>query len=96
MNKRKIRGKCPWCEEYVHAKIFEGNRYRRDACICPECGDKILVCRMPGCRDYAAGGETWDDEFCPPCSKVAAKVALVAITTVLIPSLGIYIPKRIV
>lgn len=66
---KKSLGKCPWCGEYVRAIVIEENFVRRDFCKCPKCGGKVLVCRTPGCNDYAKGGDFWDDEFCPDCTK---------------------------
>ena len=77
MSKKKLKGKCPWCEERVHAKVVETHRFRRDICECPKCGDRILKCRNPGCSDYAAGDTTWNDEFCPPCGKEAAEIGVI-------------------
>lgn len=66
----KRLGKCPWCGKEVMAIVRQTNYIRRDSCICPECGKKILVCRTPGCSNYAKGG-LWDDELCPDCVKLA-------------------------
>ncbi|HOX46092.1 MAG TPA: hypothetical protein PK668_20990 [Myxococcota bacterium] len=80
----KPMGKCPFCHHKVHAKIVEENSWRRDVCRCPECGERILVCRMPGCKDFAEGGETWDEEFCPDCTAAgtgaASTLAMVALS----------------
>ena len=62
-------GICPWCGKEVRAIIEEENYIRRDSCKCPECGERILVCRTPGCNNYAKGGTIWDDEICTECAK---------------------------
>jgi ribosomal protein S27AE len=67
----KHLGKCPFCNESVRPRVIEENSVRRDICRCPECSNSILVCRTPGCQDYAKGGEIYDDEFCPECTKGA-------------------------
>lgn len=72
----KHLGKCPWCGNEVKAMIEEENYVRRDACTCPECGERILVCRTPGCTNYAKGGDIWDDEFCPECTKTAIQTGV--------------------
>lgn len=69
-------GKCPWCGENVRAKVVEENYVRRDICICPNCGEKILVCRIPGCNNYAKAGDFWDDEICPDCTSNAGSFAI--------------------
>ena len=34
---------------------------------------------MPGCNNYAKGGEIWDDELCPSCTNsLDGRVASVA------------------
>lgn len=69
---QKTRGLCPFCEEQVQAIVLEENYLRRDRCMCPECGEDIYVCRSPGCYNYAKGGEYYDDELCPACTKGVA------------------------
>ena len=64
----KHAGECPYCKSTVTPTIFEENTVRRDLCECPECGGKLLVCRTPGCQDYAKGGDIYDDELCPSCT----------------------------
>ena len=65
----KQLGTCPFCKEQVRANVTVERRFRRDTCECPECGESILVCRMPGCGDYAKVRQTYDHEFCPECTK---------------------------
>lgn len=84
----KPKGTCPFCKEQVAAIVVEENYIRRDICRCPECGESILVCRMPGCSDYAKGGELYDDELCPEHSKIenitGAVTAIGSLATVLL------------
>lgn len=70
----KHLGKCPWCGNEVRAIVEEENYIRRDSCRCPDCGGKILICRTPGCTNYAKGG-FWDDECCPECTKMVVTTA---------------------
>jgi hypothetical protein len=65
----KHLGTCPFCENKVSPFIVEENFIRRDVCECPECKKGILVCRMPGCQNYAKSGKYYDDELCPSCLK---------------------------
>ena len=58
----------PFCSNTVSPSTVGENYIRRDVCKCPECGEKILVCRSPGCTNYAKAGFIWDDELCPPCT----------------------------
>lgn len=62
-------GLCPFCEKKVSPFIVEENFVRRDVCECPECHKGILVCRSPGCQNYAKTGKYYDDELCPSCAK---------------------------
>ncbi|HDS0961602.1 hypothetical protein D3C80_1392270 [compost metagenome] len=64
----KDEGKCPFCSEVMTPEVVEENNIRRDKCKCVKCNRNIYVCRAPGCRDYARGGEVYDDEFCMSCS----------------------------
>ncbi|WP_311418411.1 hypothetical protein [Haemophilus parahaemolyticus] len=64
----KAKGLCPFCNEFIKASTIETNYLRRDKCKCPECKNFIYICRMPGCNNYAKGGEIWDDELCPSCT----------------------------
>lgn len=64
----KHSGTCPYCSNVVTPSVFVENYIRRDICECPECHEKILVCRTPGCVDYAKGGPIYDDELCPSCT----------------------------
>jgi hypothetical protein len=66
----KPKGECPACHAIIQAKVIEENYIRRDICECPECKEHILVCRMPGCYDYALGGKWYDDELCPKCKSI--------------------------
>ena len=65
----KHSGECPYCRNTVKPNILEKNSIRRDLCECPDCLEKILVCRTPGCSCYAKGGENYDDELCPSCTE---------------------------
>lgn len=58
-------GTCPFCRAEMRPRVVEENIVRRDKCECTECGKTIYVCRTPGCRDYAKGGDLYDDELCP-------------------------------
>ncbi|GLX88335.1 hypothetical protein Pfra02_09040 [Pseudomonas fragi] len=64
----KDKGKCPFCEEVMTPEITEKNTVRRDKCKCTSCDMDVYVCRAPACRDYARGGDMYDDEFCITCS----------------------------
>lgn len=72
-SKDKPIGICPNCEHKVKAKILVTNNLRRDRCECPNCGKTIYVCRSYGCRNYAVGGDYYDDELCPTCAKALMK-----------------------
>ena len=74
-SKYKPIGICPHCNHEVRAKISVKNNLRRDQCKCPNCGATIYVCRNYGCRNYAVGGDYYDDEFCPTCAKELMKFA---------------------
>lgn len=76
-------GKCPWCGNNVRARVIEENYVRRDSCVCPECGERILVCRTPGCTNYAKGGDIWDDELCPDCTNTGGSWAAGIIGTII-------------
>lgn len=68
---RKIKhlGICPFCSSKISPFIVEENFLRRDVCECPECHTGILVCRSPGCQNYAKTGKYYDNELCPSCLK---------------------------
>ena len=68
-SKYKPIGICPNCNHEVRAKISVKNNLRRDKCECPNCEATIYVCRNYGCRNYAVGGDNYDDELCPTCAK---------------------------
>ena len=74
MPQPKPAGLCPFCKKMVRAVVSEENTLRRDLCTCPACEGDVLVCRTPGCDDYARGGEYYDDELCPACTKKAGVV----------------------
>jgi hypothetical protein len=76
MPKPKPAGLCPNCKKMVRASVVEENTVRRDMCSCPACKADLLVCRTPGCDDYARGGEYYDDELCPACTKKGGAVAV--------------------
>lgn len=65
-------GICPFCISTVKPVVVEENLVRRDVCECPECHEKILVCRSPGCTSYAKSGAIYDDELCPECTESIA------------------------
>lgn len=61
-------GVCPVCSlEFVAALPVVQNRFRRDIFVCPHCNTQVLRCRMLFCHNYAAAGDLWDNELCPPC-----------------------------
>lgn len=64
----KHAGMCPYCCNTVRPEVIRENSIRRDICACPECNEKVLVCRIPGCTAYAKAGEIYDDELCPSCT----------------------------
>lgn len=69
----KDEGRCPFCKESMTPDVLEENNLRRDKCKCTKCERFIYICRAPGCREYARGGDAYDDEFCIQCSdKIAA------------------------
>lgn len=65
---KKHKGICPFCSEEVVPDVIQDNIFRRDVCKCPGCDGKLLLCRTPGCNDYAKGGDLYDDELCPACT----------------------------
>jgi len=67
-------GECPFCSKVVKAAIVESNAARRDKCQCPECGEPIYVCRVPGCHDYAKGTNFYDHELCPACTRTLSAI----------------------
>lgn len=69
----KDEGKCPFCYEKMTPEVIEENSLRRDKCKCINCQRDIYICRAPGCRDYARGGDVYDDEFCMACSDKLAE-----------------------
>lgn len=80
----KHLGECPFCKESVRAEVVEENMLRRDKCMCPACQGTVYVCRAPGCDNYAKGGDLYDDELCPECTRGAGGIvtgAAVAIGT---------------
>ena len=92
---KKPIGECPFCKEKVQPKIIEENMIRRDVCECPECHNKVLICRTFGCENYAKSGKIYDDELCPSCAaaitsaggnvaKVVAETAAVAAVPLMI------------
>jgi hypothetical protein len=70
----KHLGICPFCSASMQPSVLEENTMRRDICQCSECSEKILVCRTPGCQDYAKGGSVYDDELCPSCTSSTVSV----------------------
>lgn len=64
----KHSGLCPFCANVVTPVVVTENYIRRDVCKCPECSEKVLVCRSPGCTNYAKAGYLYDDELCPSCT----------------------------
>lgn len=75
MATRKPMGRCPHCEKKVRAVIVEENTVRRDVLECPKCEERLLVCMTPGCKDYAAGGDVYDENLCPTCTATGVDVA---------------------
>jgi len=73
------KGNCPYCLNLVMPTCTEENILQRDVFKCPVCKARIVPCRMPGCQDYAKGGEIWDDEFCPKCFNDLPKTAGAAV-----------------
>ena len=71
----KHLGVCPFCSASTRPVVLEENTVRRDICECSECSEKVLVCRTPGCQDYAKGGSVYDDELCPGCTSAAVSNA---------------------
>lgn len=69
----KDEGKCPFCKETMTPEVTQENTLRRDKCKCSKCERDIYVCRAPACRDYARGGDMYDDEFCMDCSDKLAE-----------------------
>lgn len=65
----KHSGLCPFCGDTIRPSLIADNSIRRDVCECPSCKEKILVCRTPGCTNYAKGGAIYDDELCPSCTE---------------------------
>jgi hypothetical protein len=55
--------------------VTEENVLRRDQCECPECKEKIYLCRSPGCHDFAKGTSVYDHELCPSCTKTVSDAA---------------------
>lgn len=66
--KLKPIGICPHCKNNVRAKIIEECTFTRDICECPECSEKILRCRAPGCNNYTEYDDFFN-ELCPSCSQ---------------------------
>ncbi len=93
--KRKPLGKCPHCEAMVQAIVIEENNLRRDVCVCPECSGKILVCRTPGCKDYALVGENYDDELCPDCMASVRDAAKTVVGTAALAAIPILVGKAL-
>ena len=71
-------------------------------CKCPYCGKIFYVCRSYGCRNYAVGGDNYDDELCPTCAKAlmefvgkrAGKFADILITTLATALATAFIKKK--
>jgi len=73
MATRKPMGRCPHCEKRVRAVVVEENVVRRDVLRCPKCKGRVLICLGADCKNYAAGGRIYDDNFCPKCIAAAGK-----------------------
>lgn len=71
----KTKGICPFCKEEVMPVVLEENTVRRDKCQCPECKKTIYSCRGAGCDNYAKGGNYYDQELCPECTRAAVATA---------------------
>lgn len=80
-----LKGKCPFCAEEIEVSesdIIQSNTIRRDVYRCPNCGKPILKCMGIGCRDFAAGGKYYDNNFCPEClKKVVVETPKYVLTT---------------
>lgn len=72
-------GRCPHCEKRVRAVVVEENTVRRDVLECPKCEERLLVCMTPGCKNYAAGGQVYDQNFCPDCTTTGVEATTKAI-----------------
>jgi hypothetical protein len=88
MSLKKHQGKCPFCSETVEPEVIEENTIRRDMCRCPSCKRQVLICRAPGCQDYAKGGEYYDDEFCPACTQKMSEYSFFAAAAILLGKIG--------
>ena len=83
---KRHSGICPFCKETIIADTLEENYVRRDKCQYPSCKGVIYVCRSPGCDNYAKGGDLYDDELCPECTRGLTSnggtIAMTALATV--------------
>lgn len=66
---KRESGYCPFCGTFAAPKILEENTVRRDKCQCLTCKNVIYICRTPGCNNYAKGGDVYDQELCPDCTR---------------------------
>lgn len=71
----KQEGKCPFCLKSVVPAVVESNTLRRDQCECPECHERIFLCRSPGCHDFAKGTSVYDHELCSECTGTVSNTA---------------------
>lgn len=97
----KEKGICPFCKKEITPIVIEVNTIRRDKCKCPECNQSIYVCTVPGCYDYAKGGNLYDDNFCPEhykkgleWSKGVGQQFLEVATPIVITALIAYLTKK--
>lgn len=89
-------GICPFCGEEITVtenNILRSNTIRRNVYRCPKCENPILKCMGFGCRNFAAGGKIYDDNFCPECTKAIAS-AVPGILMTLLPFGGKFISKK--
>jgi hypothetical protein len=78
---KKQPGICPFCKETQLPVVVVENIFRRDKCECSSCKETIYVCRSPGCENFAKGGDVYDDELCPECTRgVVSNSAMVVVT----------------
>lgn len=89
MSPKKHLGLCPFCKGMISPVVVEQNGVRRDICKCPECEGSVLVCRSPGCDNYAKGGNLYDEELCPECTRSVTTTGGALLMTVATTALSI-------
>lgn len=55
---------CSSCYRAAPHRLLAANRIRRDVYACSACGERSLVCMVPGCLHMARTGGTWDHNLC--------------------------------